>query len=59
MEIGELEQPPVVRVYDENLGTIDLRTGWMTPAYPTPLEMAYLVLLPLVPGELCDAGVEK
>ena len=59
VEIGELEQPPVVRVYDENLGTIDLRTGWMTPAYPTPLEMAYLVLLPLVPGELCDAGVEK
>ncbi len=59
VEIGRQDNPPVIRVYDANLGTIDLRTGWMTPTYPTPLEMAYFVHLSLVPEELCRLGSEK
>ncbi|MCA9778004.1 MAG: ATP-dependent Clp protease ATP-binding subunit [Candidatus Eremiobacteraeota bacterium] len=56
VEVGRQESPPVVRVYDEHLGTVDLRTGWMTPSYPTPLELAYMTLLSLVPEELCRLG---
>jgi ATP-dependent Clp protease ATP-binding subunit ClpA len=42
----------VIRFYDRSLGTLDLRTGWMVPSYPTAEEMKYFLLLPLVPTTL-------
>jgi ATP-dependent Clp protease ATP-binding subunit ClpC len=45
----------VVRVYDEQLGTLDLRTGWMVPHYPKVEEMEYFMLLPLTPTGLLEA----
>ena len=44
---------PVVRVYDANRGTVDLRTGAVAPANPSPMDMRRLILAALpVPSEM-------
>lgn len=37
----------VVRAYDSDRGTLDLRSGWLSPSLPGPLEMEYLMLCSL------------
>lgn len=42
-EDGKPYQPQVLRVYNPELGVLDLRTGWFCPEEPLPEEMAILI----------------
>ena len=39
------ENPRVLRVYDSAHGSLDLRTGWMTPGFPSVNSLKHMILL--------------